>query len=145
MPPLRARAIAIAMLLAALVVPATAGAAKPVTYPELLAQVEHGPLIRAIINRRRSDIEIKFNDLSEWEAFYPPGAQPQLQRLLHQRHIRVIFASAHHAKARPKAAAHHLRYIAAGVFGALALAAIAWLAIRRRRSPAPLRPDAPSS
>jgi hypothetical protein len=145
MPPLRARAFLIAMLLAALALPATAQAAKPVSYPELLAQVEHGPLIRAIINRKRSDIEIKFRDLSEWEAFYPAGAQPQLQRLLHERHIRVIFASAHRAKAKPKAVHHHLRYIAAGVVGALAVVGIVWLLARRRRSPAPLGPDAPAS
>jgi hypothetical protein len=145
MPPLRARAFLIALLLALAAAPATAQAAKPVTYPELLAQIEHGPLIRAVINRRRGDIEIKFRDLSEWEAFYPAGAQPMLQRLLHQRHIRVIFASNHHATAKPKAVHHHLRYIAAGVLGALALAGIAWLLIRRRRPPGPLRRDAPAS
>jgi hypothetical protein len=145
MPPLRARATLIAVLVAVLAAPATAQAAKPVSYAELLAQVQRGPLIRAIINRKRSDIEIKFRDLSEWEAFYPPGAQPLLQRLLHERHIRVIFASSHRAKAKPKAVHHHLRYIAAGVLGALALVAIAWLLIRRRRSSAPLRRDAPVS
>jgi hypothetical protein len=142
MPRLRARAILIAMLLAALVAPACAQAAKPFGYPEVLAQVEHGPLIRAVINRRLRHIEIKFRDLSEWEAVYPPGAQPLLQRILHQRRIRVIFASAHRAKAKPKAVHHHLRYIAAGVLGALALAALVWLLIRRRRAPAPRAHDA---
>jgi hypothetical protein len=145
MPRLRSRAILIAMLLATLAVPATAQAAKPVSYPELLAQVKHGPLIRAVINRRLSHVEIKFRDLSEWEATYPAGAQPLLQRLLRERHIRVIFASSHHAKAKPKAVHHHLRYIAAGVLGALALGVLAWLLIRRRRSPAALRGDAPAS
>jgi hypothetical protein len=145
MPRLRARAILIAMLLAALAAPASAQAAKQVSYPEVLAQVQHGPLIRAVINRRLSHIEIKFRDLSEWEAVYPRGAQPLLQRLLHARHIRVIFASTHHAKAKPKPVHHHLRYIAAGVLGALVLAGIAWLLIRRRRAPTRLRGDATAS
>jgi hypothetical protein len=145
MPPLRARVFLIAMLSLALASPAPAQAAKPVSYPELLAQVEHGPLIRAVINRRLSHVEIKFRDLSEWEAVYPPGAQPRLQRLLRARHIRVIFASAHRARPKPKPVHHHLRYIAAGVLGALVLAGVAWLAIRRRRAPAALRSDAPTS
>src|SRR5690348_6820963 len=108
MPPLRARAIVIAMLAAVLAAPASAHAAKQVSYPEVLAQVEHGPLIRAVINRRLSHIEIKFRDLSEWEAVYPAGAQPRLQSLLRERHIRVIFASTHHPKSKPKAVHHHL-------------------------------------
>ncbi|HEV2981427.1 MAG TPA: hypothetical protein VGX51_08340 [Solirubrobacteraceae bacterium] len=142
---MRSRAILIAVLLATVAVPSTARAAKPVSYPEVLAQIEHGPLIRAVINRRLSHVEIKFRDLSEWEAVYPAGAQPLLQRLLNQRHIHVIFASSHHAKATPKPVHHHLRYIAAGVLGALALAGVAWLLIRRRRSSPPLHRDAPAS
>ena len=107
-------------------------------YPVLLQQVKTGPLIRAIINRKRGDIEIKFRNLDEWEAFYPPGGQPQLQRLLHQRHVRVIFASRHHAKAKPRPVHHHLRYIAAGTLGALVLAAATWALVRRRRPRTPV-------
>src|SRR5438270_177265 len=108
--------IVLVCLLLAAAVPAHA--AQQVSYPTLLQQIKSGPLIRAVINRKRSAIEIKFRDLSEWEAFYPPGAQPMLQRLLHERHIRVIFASRHHAThAKPRAVHHHLRYIAAGILG----------------------------
>ena len=146
MPHLRARLLLIASLAMTVAVPPPARAATQVSYPALLHQIQSGPLIRAIINRRAGHIEIKFRDLSEWEASYPRGAQRQLQRLLHERHIRVIFASRHRAApAKPRSVHHHLRYIAAGVLGALALAAIAWLLIRRRRSPAPLRRDAPAS
>jgi hypothetical protein len=146
MPHLRARLLLIASVSLALAAAAPAHAAKQVTYPELLAQVKSGPLIRAIINRKRSAVEIKFRDLSEWEAFYPAGAQPQLQRLLHARHIRVIFASRHHAAhAKPHAVHHHLRYIAAGILGALVLAGGAFLVLRRRRTPPPVRGDAPAS
>jgi hypothetical protein len=141
---LRVRVLLILTLVVVLAAAAPARAAKQVSYPALLAQVESGPLIRAIINRKRGDIEIKFRDLSEWEAFYPPGAQPLLQRVLHERHIRVIFASRHTApKAKPAAVHHHLRYIAAGILGALALGAGAYLLLARRgRSRAPLREDA---
>lgn len=142
MPHLRARALLIAALIMALAAPAPARAAKQVSYPALLHQVESGPLIRAIINRRRSAIEIKFRNLDEWEAFYPPGAQPHLQRLLHQRHIRVIFASRHRAKAKQGPVHHHLRYIAAGILGALVLAAAAWALVRRRRARTPAPRDA---
>lgn len=101
----------------------------------LLNQVRSGPLIRAIINPVRGDVEIKFRDLSEWHAFYPASAQPVLQRLLFARHIRVLFVKGHHAPARkPATVHHHLRYIAAGVIGALAvIAAGAFLYSRRRR------------
>jgi hypothetical protein len=146
MPDLRARLLLIASLCLALAAAAPAHAAKQVTYPELLAQVKSGPLIRAIINRKRSAIEIKFRDLSEWEAFYPPGAQPQLQRLLHERHIRVIFASRHRAAhVKPHAVHHHLRYIGAGIIGALVLAGGAFIVLRRRRTPPPARGDTAAS
>jgi hypothetical protein len=134
---LRARVLSIACVCTALALPAQAHAARQVSYPVLLRQVQSGPLIRAIINRKRGDIEIKFTNLDEWEAFYPPGAQPLLQRLLHARHIRVIFASSHKPKPKPKAVHHHLRYIAAGIAGALALAALAWALVRRRQRQAP--------
>ena len=115
--------------------PAPAPAATQVSYPELLREVRSGPLIRAVINPARGDIEIKFRDLSEWEAFYPAGARPSLQRLLHARHIRVIFASRHRARAAPaRPAHHHLRYIAAGVLGALLLIGAGVFLYRRRRS-----------
>jgi hypothetical protein len=116
--------------------PATpARAATQVSYAELLREIRSGPLIRAVINPARGDIEIKFRNLSEWEAFYPPGARPSLQRVLHARHIRVIFASRH----RPRTASappvhHHLRYIAAGVLGALLVLGAGAFVYRRRRS-----------
>jgi len=133
---MRRPALVIALLAGLALAPARALAATPVGYPQLLQQVRSGPLIRAIINRTRGDIEIKFRDLSEWEAFYPRGAQPMLQRLLHERHIRVLFASRPRAaRARPAAVHHHLRYIAAAVLAALALiGAAAFLYSRRRGS-----------
>jgi ATP-dependent Zn protease len=133
---MRRAALAISLLAALLLTSAGALAATPVTYPQLLQQVRSGPVIRAIINRTRGDIEIKFRDLSEWEAFYPHGAQPQLQRLLHARHIRVLFAARPHAaRSRPAAVHHHLRYFAAAILAALALiGAGAFLYSRRRRA-----------
>ncbi|HEV2924744.1 MAG TPA: hypothetical protein VGW98_11960 [Solirubrobacteraceae bacterium] len=143
---IRLPAFAIALLASLALAPVSARAATPVGYPELLSQISSGPVIRAIINRTRGDIEIKFRDLSEWEAFYPRGAQPMLQRLLHQRHIRVLFASRPHAQARPAAVHHHLRYIAAAVIGALALIGVAaYLYSRRRRPGRPRAGAAPGS
>ena len=108
-----------------------------VSYPALLNQVRSGPLIRAIINPARGDVEIKFRNLDEWHAYYPASAQPGLQRLLHARHIRVLYVPRHPARAsRPAAVHHHLRYIAAGVIGGVALlAAAVFLYSRRRRAP----------
>ena len=126
---------ALAMLLAVMLAPPPALAATQVSYPELLREVRSGPLIRAVINPARGDIEIKFRNLSEWEAFYPAGAQPSLQRLLHARHIRVIYASRHRARAAvARPVHHHLRYIAAAVLGALLLLGAGALVYRRRRS-----------
>jgi hypothetical protein len=129
--------LALAIMLAVMLgpPPAPALAATQVSYPELLREVRSGPLIRAVINRARGDIEIKFRDLSEWEAFYPAGAQPSLQRLLHARHIHVIFASRHRARATvARTVHHHLRYIAAAALGALLLLGVGALVYRRRRS-----------
>ena len=146
MPHLRARLLLIASLAVTLAVPAPARAAKQVSYPALLHQIESAPLIRAIINRKAGHIEIKFNNLAEWKAFYPPAAQPMLQRLLHERHIRVIFASRHHARAaKPRSVHHHLRYIAAAVLGALALAGVAFAYVRWRRTRKPAHGDAAAS
>jgi hypothetical protein len=109
-------------------------AATWVSYPVLLTQVRSGPLIRAIINPARGDVEIKFRDLDEWHAYYPANAQPALQRLLHARHIRVLYVPRHPARtSRPATVHHHLRYIATGVIGVLALTAGGVLYLRRRR------------
>jgi hypothetical protein len=112
-----------------------------VGYQTLLEQVRSGPLIRAIINPARRDVEIKFRDLLEWHAVYPAGAQGTLQRLLHARHVRVLFVPRHPARALKPAAAHHpLRLIAAGVVGLLALFAIGALLYRRRHRRAAAEP-----
>ena len=133
MPALRVRLLVI-ILVGTLCVGATpAGAETWVSYPVLLHQVRSGPLIRAIINPVRGDVEIKFRDLSEWHAFYPASAQPALQRLLFARHVRVLFVRRHQARApKPATVHHHLRYIAAGVLGAMALIAAAVFAYSRR-------------
>jgi hypothetical protein len=106
-----------------------------VGYEKLLGEVRSGPLIRAIINPARRDVEIKFRDLLEWHTVYPAGAQGNLQRLLYARHIRVLYVPRHPAKrSSPATVHHHLRYIAAAVIGVLAmLAAVASLFLRRRR------------
>jgi hypothetical protein len=142
MPPLRTRVPLIVSVLLALAVPAPAQAAKEVAYPALLRQIKSRPLLRAVINRAGGDIEIKFRDLSEWKAFYPRSAQPMLQRLLHERHVRVIFASRKSARAKASSVHHHLRYIAAGILGALALAGCAFYFLRRRRTRGHPREDA---
>ena len=120
--------------------PTPALAATQVSYAELLREIRSGPLIRAVINPARGDIEIKFRNLSEWEAFYPAGARPSLQRVLHARHIRVIFASRHRAStASARPVHHHLRYIAAGVLGALLVLGAGAFVYRRRSAPAAAR------
>jgi hypothetical protein len=131
---LRVRLLVIAVV-GSLCLPAAAAAGETwVSYPVLLEQVRSGPLIRAIINPLRGDVEIKFRDLSEWHAFYPASAQPTLQHLLFARHIRVLFVKRHRPRVpKPAAVHHHLRYIAGGVAGALALIAAGVFVYSRRR------------
>ncbi len=106
-----------------------------VSYPVLLAQVRSGPLTRAIINPSRGDVEIKFRNLDEWHASYPAGAQPELQRLLRARHIRLLYVPRHRATAsRPAAVHHRLRYIAGGAIALLAALALGLFLYRRHRS-----------
>ena len=127
--------LVLAALAACVLSPAAAHAATPVSYPQLLHEIRSGPVIRAIINRARGDIEIKFRDLSEWESPYPRPAQPMLQALMRRRRIRVLFAARPHA-ARPRAtpAHHHLRYIALAALGVLLIIAAGYATLRRRRS-----------
>ena len=62
---MRHRLLVIALLVV-LGATATPGlAATQVGYPALLREIKSGPLIRAVINRTRGDIEIKFRNLSE--------------------------------------------------------------------------------
>jgi hypothetical protein len=106
-----------------------------VSYPVLLQQVRHGPLLRAVINRAGQDIEIKFRNLEEWKAPFPPGAQPLLQRILHERRVHVIFATVRHRHAPARPVHHHLRYIAGGLLAAAFALGIGLLAYSRRRRP----------
>jgi hypothetical protein len=129
-------ALALGLLLA--LVCAASAAAYPqtwVSYPTLLAQARSGPLIRAIINPQRKDVEIKFANLDEWHAYYPEGAQAGLQRLFDTRHIRLLFVARHHrgTAAKPAAVHHRLRYIAGGVLVALIVCAGGFVLWRRRR------------
>ena len=136
--------LALAVLLAsAAVSPAPPARAATVTvgetwvpYPRLLAQLRDGPLIRVIINPARTDVEIKFRNLDEWHAYYPAGAEPELQRLVQARHIHVIYvprpkvAVATQAKA---SAGHPLRWALGGLALAAVLAGAAVLVLRTRR------------
>jgi hypothetical protein len=132
----RRAAAAAAVLLAAAALPVSANAYPEtwVPYEQLLGQLRSGPLIRAIINPARGDIEIKFRNLDEWHAFYPRSEQGMLQRTLADRHIHTIFVPRHQpARAAPAAVHHHLRYIGAGILAALAAIAAALLLVRSRR------------
>jgi hypothetical protein len=116
--------------------PAQAYAETWVAYRALLAEVESGPLIRAIINPTRHDVEIKFRNLAEWHAFYPAAEQPELQRLLRARHVRVLFVPrALATKVKPAVVHHTLRYVLAAIVFATVLAGGA-LHVWRRRSAA---------
>lgn len=104
-----------------------------VPYPKLLEQVRTGPLIRAIINPARLDVEIKFRNLDEWHAYYPAGAQQELQTLLRRRHVHVIFVPRPTAAATHSATGGHPLRWAVAALAAAALLVAAALAVRRRR------------
>jgi hypothetical protein len=127
-------ALLAALALVALAPGASARAETWVRFPVLLRELRTGDVIRVIINPARTDVEIKFRNLQEWHAYYPPAAQRELQRTADARHIRLLFTPRHTAAAHHSAAVHHhLRYIAAAVLAALAIAAAA-VALSRGRS-----------
>jgi hypothetical protein len=143
---LRARWLLIPLLVLALAAPASAPASPmPVSYQAILQQIHSGPLSRAVINRANRHVEIKFNNATEWIATYPAGAQPLLQRILRERHIQVIFAARHHARPKPAKVHHHLRYIAAGVLGALLVIGGGLYLYSRRRTPGSVERQAPAA
>jgi len=107
-----------------------------VPYPRLLAQLRTGPLIRVIINPARMDVEIKFRNLDEWHAYYPAGAEPELQRLVRARRVHVIYvprAKAAAATQTTSGGGHPLRWALAGVAAAVVLAGTAAVLRTRRR------------
>jgi len=133
---LRRSLLLIAAIGALAAVTAPAFAATWVSYRELLGQVYSGHLIRAIINPFRHDVEIKFPDLDEWHAHYPVGTEATLSRVLHDRHVRVLYVP--RPKPPPAAAGHRSRYLAAA--GSLCLLAVllgGWFIRRRRRRSGP--------
>jgi hypothetical protein len=133
MPRLR-RPLLIALLAAALLLPASAQAVTWVSYPQLLTQVRSGRLQRAVINHALSHIEIKFASGREWEASYPGRDQSMLQRTLHSRHIHIIFAARPRAHAAAPRVHHRLRYITTAVLAAaLAIGTALFLLDARRR------------
>ena len=128
-------AFALATAVAVLAAVPAAAAETWVSFSAVLAQVKSGPLIRAIINPQRGDVEIKFRNLNEWHAFYPPADQAELQRLLDARHVRVLFVPRHQAAAvRPAAGAvhHPLRDGLILALAAVAASAGVYLLWRRR-------------
>ena len=112
--------------------PATGYATTWVSYSTLLKAIRSRPLIRAIINPARLDVEIKFRDGLEWHAFYPAGAQGTLQSMFRARHVRVLFVPVHRGSSLKPAAGHPVRLIAAGLAFLLALIAGGVLFRRRR-------------
>jgi hypothetical protein len=137
------RRVAVALAFIALVLAGTAQAYPQtwVSYPRLLAQARSGPLIRAIINPQRKDVEIKFANKDEWHAYYPPGAQASLQHLFDARHILLLFVPRHRVASAPTARGtvhHRLRYIVGGAVVALAVCAGGYLLWRKRRTAARL-------
>ena len=136
------RPLLIALLAAALLLPASAQAVTWVSYPQLRAQVRSGRLQRAVINHALLHIEIKFASGREWEAPYPGRDQRMLQRTLHARHIPIIFATRSRAHAAAPRVHHRLRYITTAVLAAaLAIGTALFLldARRRRRNQAGTR------
>jgi len=128
------RPLLIALLAAALLLPASAQAVTWVSYPQLLAQVRSGRLQRAVINHGLSHIEIKFASGREWEASYPGRDQRMLQRTLHARHIPIIFAARARAHASAPRVHHRLRYITTAVLAAaFAIGTALFLLDARRR------------
>lgn len=104
-----------------------------VPYAQLLSHARTDRLIRAIINPARSDVEIKFANLDEWHAYFPAGAQGELQALFRRRHVHVIFVPrTASAAARRTSGGHPLRWTLAGIAVAASIAGAA-LALRSRR------------
>jgi hypothetical protein len=132
-----ARRVACSASIVALVLAlAASAAAYPetwVSFPSLLHQLRTGAIVRVIINPARSDIEIKFRNLDEWHAYYPPADRRELERLTESRHIHLIVVPRHRARATHAAVHHHLRYILAAILGALLVAGAAVALVRRAR------------
>jgi hypothetical protein len=131
---LRRGLLSIAVLSAIALVPTDAlGVAPTESYRSALAQIDSGVVVRGVINAAPRHVEVLLRSHAEYLAVYPPGGEPALLGTLHAHHVKVEFARRAHARAKAQPVHHHLRYIAAGILGALLVIAGGVLFARRRR------------
>jgi ATP-dependent Zn protease len=134
---LRPRAIALLCVLTLVAGGAALAAAQATeSYQVLIAQVDSGRVIRAVVNPPLRHVKVTFRDGSEQEAVYPPQGEPSLLRTLHAHGVTIKFARRPKAKKTATTVHHHLRYIAAAVVGALIVIGGVLLFVSRRRAAA---------
>jgi ATP-dependent Zn protease len=104
-------------------------------YQALLSQVRSGNVTVAVINRRPHDVKVTLKSGAVQEAIYPPADEKALARSLRAHGATVKFT-----KAKKPAVHHKLRYIAAGILGALIVVGGGLWFVSRRQQPGTATP-----
>jgi hypothetical protein len=113
--------------------------ATPESYPALLSQIDRGQVRTALLTPKKRIVHARLEQGARYVVKYPPKTEHVLLKRLHARNVNVAFRGVkkHHSSRIRR------RYIALGVLGLAALAALGWWFARRRRGPAPGgRPEA---
>lgn len=130
------------LLLACLAATPAPAAPAPTTesYQALLGQINARQIRSAVINRKAHLVKVVLDDGSVQRVDYPPAEERTLSDSL-----RAHGAGVKIAKKKAKKAVHHkLRYIAAGIVGAIVVVGLVLLILRGRRPPEPVHEGEPA-
>lgn len=131
------------LLLACLAAAPAPAAPAPTTesYQALLGQINARQIRSAVINRKAHLVKVVLDDGSVQRVDYPPADERTLSDSLRAHGAGVKIAKKKKAK---KAVHHKLRYIAAGIVGAIVVVGLVLLILRGRRPPEPVHEGEPA-
>lgn len=129
------RAACLAAALACLLVPASALAATHESQAAYEKQLAAGEIATARINKRVRHLDITLKNGQQFTYVYPAHSEPAVAAKVTAKHVRleVLSPAAASAEAKKAPVHHKLRYIAAGILGAIVIIVLIVLFVDRRR------------
>lgn len=127
-------AAALAAVLACLL-PASAFAAEHESQQAYEGQLAAGEIAKAKINKRVRHLDLTLKNGQQFVYVYPPHTEPAVAAKLTEKKIplEVLSPKAALAEAKKAPVHHKLRYIAAGILGAIVIIVLIVLVVDRRR------------
>jgi hypothetical protein len=128
------RAACVAAAIACLLLPANALAAEHESQQAYEKQLAAGEIEKAKINKHVRHLDLTLKNGQVFVYVYPPHGEPALAAQVAARHVPLEVLSPTAAVKEAKKPVHHkLRYIAAGILGAIVIIVVIVLVVDRRR------------